>query len=513
MSAFGARTTVIALTVSIALALPAIAQRGAHGGGPPAISRGGGGAVFHGGGGGFYHGGGGAVFRGGAPRVFAPSFARPAFRGGAPRISGPSFARPAFHGGAPRISGPHFARPAFGARPEYTGPSFPERRLITGATPRFGTYRVVPGSMRVTRTGVTRVTGFRTMGIRTIRPFVPPTAHRLARAGVRTPMAAYAFQRADWRRYRHRYGWYAWAGPVFWPYAYYDLFDHTFWYYGPYAYYDDLFWDYGYGDIIYGGLFAPYGYDTYAYWTPSRARRADARAAPAAPAPGWSEMCGEDSREIAGLPIERIQDAVQPDDAQRRALDELANATVKAAGVVKEACPAVVAITPPGRLQAMEQRLQAMAQAVDIIRPPLETFYKALSDEQKERFNAVLREQGKERRGRRQFSLTQTCGRTPELTEWPQEQIEEAVRPTEAQRVTLAGLKDAATKAADILKSACPSELPLTPPTRLAAVSDRVNAMLQAVRTVHTALDKFYGSLSDEQKAQFNVIGQGRASR
>lgn len=29
MSAFGARTTVIALTVSIALALPAIAQRGA----------------------------------------------------------------------------------------------------------------------------------------------------------------------------------------------------------------------------------------------------------------------------------------------------------------------------------------------------------------------------------------------------------------------------------------------------------------------------------------------------
>ncbi len=487
MPTFSARTTVIALAASIALALPAIAQRGGYGGGAPAISRGGGGAVFH--------GGGGAVFRGGAPRISTPSFARPAFRGGAPRISGPSFTRPAFRAG-----------------PVYAGPRFRERRLITGAAPRFGAHRVLPGSMTLTRTGVTRVAGLRTAPIRTIRPFVPPTAHRFAGAG--TAMAAYAFQRADWRRYRHRYGWYAWAGPVFWPYAYYDLFDDTFRYYGPYPYYDDLFWDYGYGDIIYGGLFAPHGYATYAYWTLSRARRAGTRAAPAAAAaPAWGEMCGEDSREIAGLPIEHIQDAVQPNDAQRTALDELGNAMVKAAQVIKEACPTEVAITPPGRLQAMEQRLQAMAQAVDIVRPPLETFYKALSDEQKERFNAVLREQGKERRGRRQFSLTQTCGKTPEVTEWPQEQIEEAVRPTEGQRATLAELKDAATKAADILKSACPSELPLTPPERLGTVRDRVNAMLQAVRTVHTALNKFYGSLSDEQKARFNVIGQGGASR
>jgi hypothetical protein len=358
------------------------------------------------------------------------------------------------------------------------------------------------------------MTGLRTTRIHTIRPFVPPTAHRLARAGARTAMAAHAFRRADWRQYRHRYGWYAWAGPVFWPYAYHDLFDDTFWYYGPYAYYDDLFWDYGYGDIIYGGLFAPYGYDTYAYWTPSRARPTGARAArAAAPAPSWSEMCGEDSREIAGLPIERIQDAVQPNDAQRTALDELATATVKAAQTVKAACPTEVAITPPGRLQAMEQRLQAMAQAADIIRPPLETFDKALSDEQKERFNAVVREQGKQRRGRRQFSLTQTCGGTPEVTEWPQEQIEDAVRPTEEQRASLVRLKDAASKAADMLKSACPSELPLTPPARLAAVSDRINAMLQAVRTVRAALNDFYGLLTDEQKAQFNGVGQARASR
>jgi hypothetical protein len=66
------------------------------------------------------------------------------------------------------------------------------------------------------------------------------------------------------------------------------------------------------------------------------------------------------------------------------------------------------------------------------------------------------------------------------------------------QRASLARLKDAAATAADKLKSTCLSELPTTPPARLAAVSDRINAMLQAVRTVRTALNEFYGSLGDE---------------
>ncbi len=509
MFRFGIRAMAIGSAALMALALPAMAQqpRGGRGGGAPAISHGGGAPAYRGGGAPAFRGGGVPAFRsGGAPRIAAPSFTRPAFRG-APRISQPSLARPAFRGGRT------FARPRF-----------PERRLTAGAPritagraaiPRFGTRRALPGGTVLTKRGAPGVTGLRVArNIRTIRPFIPPSAQRLSRVGARTDMAAHAFRRADWRQYRHRYGWYAWAGPVFWPYAYHDFFDDIFWYYGPTVYYDDLFWDYGYGDIIYGGLFAPYGYDFYAYWTPSRAPRAGRGAARApAPAPSWSQMCGDDTREIAGLPIERIQDAVQPNDVQRAALDELGNATVKAAQTVKAACPTEIAITPPGRLEAMEQRLQAMVQAVDIVHPPLETFYNLLSDEQKARFNAVTREQGEQRRGREQRSLTQTCGETPEVTEWPQAQIEQAVWPTEAQRASLVRLKDAAATAADMLKSTCPSELPATPSARLAAVSDRINAMLHAVRTVRAALNEFYGSLSDEQKAQFNTIGQARASR
>jgi LTXXQ motif family protein len=50
--------------------------------------------------------------------------------------------------------------------------------------------------------------------------------------------------------------------------------------------------------------------------------------------------------------------------------------------------------------------------------------------------------------------------------------------------------------------------LPTTPPARLDAISMRLNTMLQSVSAVRAALDDFYNSLSDEQKAQFNRIGR-----
>jgi hypothetical protein len=51
-----------------------------------------------------------------------------------------------------------------------------------------------------------------------------------------------------------------WFGPLFWPYAYYDLFDYVYW---PYAY--DDFWPYAYDDVYYG-IYGPYAYSgPYAY--------------------------------------------------------------------------------------------------------------------------------------------------------------------------------------------------------------------------------------------------------
>ena len=116
------------------------------------------------------------------------------------------------------------------------------------------------------------------------------------------------------------------------------------------------FWDYGYNDI-YAGIFAPYGYDDLAGYLPpsvngSRSRpasgfRLTATADAAATSDQLAQMCGDDSREIAGLPIDQIQQAIQPNDAQRAALDDLANASVKAAQDIKAACPTQVAVDGP----------------------------------------------------------------------------------------------------------------------------------------------------------------------
>jgi ABC-type transporter MlaC component len=110
--------------------------------------------------------------------------------------------------------------------------------------------------------------------------------------------------------------------------------------------------------------------------------------------------------------------------------------------------------------------------------------------------------------GTRPSVATDICsGETAGLTDWPIDRIAETVTPNDAQRAALDELKAATAKALDILKAACPSELPSTPTGRIDAMHKRLDAMLAAVRTVRPALDKFYGSLSDEQKARFNALG------
>ncbi len=317
--------------------------------------------------------------------------------------------------------------------------------------------------------------------------------------------------RGDWWRHRPFFGW---AGPVFWPWFYDDFFYYTFWDYGPY--YDDPFWAYGYGDI-YGALFSPYGYDGLAGWAPpprvtrtrTAAVRGNAAGQPAQPsqASQWSAMCGADAQ-VASLPIDRITTAVSPDEQQRAALDALANASVQAAQAIKSACPTDVAYTPTGRLDAMERRVQAMVQAVAMIRPPLDTFYGLLSDEQKARFNAL----GQSQRPDNPRSPLAACGpNAAAIPSWPQQQIEKAVQPSEGQRALLDRLRDASAKAADTLKASCPTEPPASPPARLAAMAARLDAMLQAVQAVHPALNDFYGSRTDEQKA--SLRGARRATK
>jgi len=102
-----------------------------------------------------------------------------------------------------------------------------------------------------------------------------------------------------------------------------------------------------------------------------------------------AQVCNQRAAGIAALPIERIEQVVRPDDAQRGALEELREATTQAVNLLQSDCPTYRPLTVTGRVEVMEQRLAAMLRAVDLVQPALARFYGSLSDEQKERFNRL----------------------------------------------------------------------------------------------------------------------------
>jgi hypothetical protein len=302
--------------------------------------------------------------------------------------------------------------------------------------------------------------------------------------------------------WRHGDGGYGWVGPLFWPFAVYDIYDYAVW--G-----DDIgFWNYGYPDI-YAAIFAPYGPDDLAAYTgPSSSARRYRRVPP------LQQLCSDDSREIAGLPVNQIQQAIPLDEAQRAALDDLANALIAAAQMIRTSCPTQTAFTAPHRLAVMQQRIEAMIKAELTVQQPLGKFYDLLNDDQEARLNAIAEDRRKMSAGNRaKEAPAQGCGTAhPAALQWPADEIEAGLHPNDAQRAALAALRDANARAVDILNNACQSEQAITLPTRLDAVDGRLAAMQQAVNLVSAALEGFYGTLSDEQKAQFEAIGQKRTA-
>ena len=290
-----------------------------------------------------------------------------------------------------------------------------------------------------------------------------------------------------------------WIGPLFWPYGYGDVFYSALW---PYQYgYVDPVWAYGYNDI-YEGIFAPYSYVNYV-------RGPQAQERMTALSQQMSEACTNEATEVTNWPIDQIQQVVQPDEQQRALLNDLTSAIAQASDVIKSQCPTNIAFTPVERLAQMEARLQAMLQAVNIVSPALSRFYDSLSVEQKARFNAMGAPEGDET-AQNQLSANEgspqtSCGGN--VLAWPTDQIDQTIRPNAAQRAQLQLLQSAAAQAAEIIKAACPSEAPSTPPARLEAVGYRVQAMLQAVQTVGPPLRNFHASLDDEQQARFNTLG------
>jgi hypothetical protein len=98
--------------------------------------------------------------------------------------------------------------------------------------------------------------------------------------------------------WRHGDGGFGWVGPLYWPFATYDIRDYAIW--G-----DGIgFWNYGYPDI-YAAVFVPYGHEELAaYAGPGPHGRRSRRVL------RLPQLCSDDRSEIAGLPIDQVREAI-----------------------------------------------------------------------------------------------------------------------------------------------------------------------------------------------------------
>jgi hypothetical protein len=313
--------------------------------------------------------------------------------------------------------------------------------------------------------------------------------------------------------WRHADGTYGWVGPLFWPFAADDLAVSIMLGDG------GALSTYGYPDI-YAAIFAPYGPSELAAYMPAGSSGRRSRKIP-----DVAELCGSEAGAKPALPVDRIEQAVQPNEAQHAGLDELMAAWSSVAETIRASCPAERPATGLDRLAAMQARLAAMIKAVEMVQPSLSKFYGMLDDDQKARFNALA----KDRRAAATVSARRdaeaaSCqaGQEPRddmaaqrqyeqlvKQQWPVGDIAASLRLDDTGRAALEVVQDTTMATMETL-NACPKTAPLTAPARLAAAQTQLNAMLQAVKGVSDALDDFYFNLSDEQKTQFEAIGPKR---
>ena len=220
------------------------------------------------------------------------------------------------------------------------------------------------------------------------------------------------------------------------------------------------------------------------------------------------QMCDEGSRDIAGLPVEQYR-TIPADDGQRAALEDLATATVKAGQGIKAACPAETPLSAPGRLAAMQTRIEAMVAAVATVRPPLEKFYGLLSDEQKEKISGP-RPQSAPKPGREparpglRFGAAECVADRRHRSQRASDQVPARQPRCAAGRCRQGG---------GYFRASCPDASLLTPTARLAAIGSRLDALLQGAKAVAGPLNDFYAMLDSEQKARFNGIALPQTSQ
>lgn len=215
------------------------------------------------------------------------------------------------------------------------------------------------------------------------------------------------------------------------------------------------------------------------------------------------ESCTSLAPSVTNPPIDQIRKTFHLTTDQEAALDDLAAALSRARDIIRSSCRASVPLTPLGRLDRAELQLNANIKATGLIRSPLEKFYEALNDDQKRQIDAMTGSAG----GRPAGYMAGLCNQQGGFIDLPVQHIEEVVQPTAQQESVFDDLKKETQNAEDQLKLSCETAVANSPVARLDTIKARLSAMADAIKAVRPNLEKFYASLSDDQKARFNMMG------
>ncbi len=281
---------------------------------------------------------------------------------------------------------------------------------------------------------------------------------------------------------------------IFWPAAAADLVEYVFFPKG-----NDRFWAHGYDSIVYAAFAAS---DLDDQRTKPAANQLSDAASPAKAPLSSADLCGTISAAAdADALIERIERAIGPSASQREVLEQLRVALVQAIERINATCPALVPATFTERLNAIQDRIWIMHDALLTLRLPFENFYNSLTDEQQRRLRRDEPQSGESGAsvtdGRAQTCAEPAAG----IADGIMRAIGRAAPPSEPQRAGVEALRLNSAAMARVIAGSCPTDPLLAPMGRFAAATDRLDVMLFAVMSMSPALQQLYNLLDDKQKA------------
>lgn len=103
---------------------------------------------------------------------------------------------------------------------------------------------------------------------------------------------------------------------------------------------------------------------------------------------GFDRFCAVDANYVTQKMADRLTSKLNLNDVQKTSLNDLRQTAVTVAADAKKLCADKPDMTTtPGRLAAMQARLGAANAAMTTLKPKIESFYAALDDAQKKKFD------------------------------------------------------------------------------------------------------------------------------